>query len=40
MADTRAELVAAWNVANKPKDNNGKPRDLTVDDVEFIGTER
>ncbi|WAX23682.1 hypothetical protein [Pseudomonas phage pPA-N1803-4At.2] len=39
MADTRAELVAAWNVANKPKDNNGRPRDLTVDDVEFIGTD-
>lgn len=39
MADTRTELVAAWNVANKPKDINGKPRNLTVDDVEFIGTD-
>ncbi|MFO6284964.1 hypothetical protein ACLBVW_35920, partial [Pseudomonas aeruginosa] len=39
LADTSAEFVAGWNVANNPKDNNGKPRDLTVDDVEFIGTD-
>ncbi|MFO5615276.1 hypothetical protein ACLBQC_32495, partial [Klebsiella pneumoniae] len=32
-------LVAAWIVANNPKDNLGKLRDLTVDDVEFIGTD-